>query len=398
MKKVVFTLIFVFAAFSVQAQKNVFKILVSDKPDPAKAILMVTYNGYGELYVTKGNIVYVTPYMGDKFDVNTPDEYMAVRYYYVDPGEYEFTGFSKSVGTGETNNPYVGHGLVTKFFPFTRTFRLEAGKAYCLGYIEAKIPTITERGWTSIDPNGEQTCNVLTSPERLTSGKTKFQNDKPKIFHSVKGEIEPVTFLPVQKMHEAGNVLFDEKFTDNTRGWQTSNDGTYKSYIADNSLIIENNGVDSCVLTLPVNIPKSFDLRLETTWIGGDNRRDFGLIIGNDNVNCLKFTITNNGYFCVKRWNYFKGVMYQNPIVADWQKHDCIHTGDGAKNVIKVQKMQIQGITYGMIAVYINDVLVSREPFLIDQRYVQFNKKGVIGIFSFGKQSVAFNRLTFSDY
>jgi len=388
----------VFAAFTVQAQKNVFKILVSDKPDPAKAILMVTYNGYGELYVTKGNIVYVTPYMGNKDDITTKGDYMAVRYYYVDPGEYEFIAFSQSVVTGETDNPYVSHGVVIKTFPFSGIFKLEAGKAYYFGYIETKIPTITERGRTSIDPNGEQTCNVVMSPERLTFSKLKFQNDKPKIFYSVKGEIEPVTFLPTQKMYVAGNVLFDEKFADNTHGWQTSNDGTKKSYISDNSLIIENNGVDSCVLTLPVNIPKSFDLRLETTWIGGDNRRDFGLIIGNDNVNCLKFTITNNGYFCVKRWNYFKGIMYQNPMVEGWQKHDCIQTGDGAKNVIKVQKMQIQGLTYGMIAFYINDVLVAHGPYLIDQRSAQFDKKGVIGVFSFGKQNVAFNRMTFTDY
>jgi hypothetical protein len=74
-----------------------------------------------------------------------------------------------------------------------------------------------------------------------------------------------------------------------------------------------------------------------------------------------------------------------------------INTGNGAKNVIRVQKMQIQGRTFGLIAVYVNDVLVAREPFFIDIRGWQFKNKGVIGVFSFGKQNVAFNRLTFSE-
>ena len=368
MKKVIITLMLMVASWSAQAQKQQtgFTWIRNDIPDPAKAILVVTSNCIGSVYLTPGS----TAYPINLYDLTDKKRESTTRgYYFLEPGEYEFITFV----SGST------------YFPFKGSFRLEAGKAYFLGYIEG-VPA----------GGRAPTCELQTNPERLAECMEKFQQKYPQIFSAVKGEMEPVAFLPTQKMRAVGNARLDETFADNSRGWPTS-DG--KSYVANNSLIIENNATDSCVLSLPVDFPKSFDVRLETTWTGGNNSRAFGLVLGFDNVNNLRYYITNNGHFSVQRWFYPKYFVYPWPLFAkEWHKYDCINTGNGAKNEIRVQNVKLEGTYFWMTSVFINDVMVARNTYKIDvSSKTNIIRKGVMGIISYGPQNIAVNRLTFSE-
>ena len=374
MKKLFITVMLIAASWSAQAQKQQsgFTVLKKDIPDPAKAILVVTSNFEGSVYLTAGGTAYPINLI---FQWNIKK----VNCSYVEPGEYEL--ISTAV------NYESGNWKITEYFPFTGSIRLEAGKAYFL-HIE-----------TTFVPKGKPTCDLQTSPERLAAGKEKFQRYFPKVFSSVKGELEPAVFLPTPKMRAVGDALLDEKFADNSRGWPTFDDGIHKSYVANNSLIIENNGADSCVLTLPVDFPNSFDVRLETTWAGGNNNKAFGLILGRDNKNNLRYYIANNGHFSVQRWFYPNYITVQWPLFAkDWSKYDCINTGVGAKNEIRVQNVKLEGTYLWMTSVFINDVMVARNIYKIDiTSKANMIGKGVMGIISYGPQNVAVNRLILSE-
>jgi hypothetical protein len=393
MRNLVFSISLVLTTFSVLAQNAGFKAMLRDKPDPTKAILVVTSNHYGGLYVTSGNKVHGTPATNSKFDIN--GELPGIRCYYVVPGEYDFTAYAPIIGLGS----YPNFSTFSKSFPFSGFFTLEAGKAYHIGYVNANIPTTRQKGSIMIETSREQTCTFEITDDKLIASKEHLKRYYPKVLNSVKGEIGQVSFTQGHKICPSGNVIFDENFTDNSRGWKTADDGIHKSYITSNSLIIENNGTDSCVLTLPVKIPKGFEIILETTWTGGDDNKGFGLILGNSERKCFKFTISGNGYFSIQRWAYIMNKMWVSPFALDWRKYDFINTGAGAKNVIRVQRMGIDRSTSGMFVIYVNDVLVARNIFFIDpmNNIQQLNNKGVIGVYSYGKQDVAFNRLIYSE-
>ena len=380
----VIALIFI-VPFSATAQKSVWQHLDKDKPDPTKAVLAVTSDKVGgAISVIEGHHVHelLCPVNSKyNFTEDKKNEETFVRYYYVEPGTYEFTTYATSIIL-----PNYPAEIYNKYFFFKdMIFRLEAGKAYYFGHVNVNIPTIIVNKKHIVDPNAKQTCTIDPNVEHRVTIRERFQKNLPNVFNFVEGVIEQVTFTQGHYICSTGKVIFDEKFKDNSRGWKTSNNGMQKSYIADNSLVIENNGLDSCILTIPVNISDNFDVELETTWMGGENNKGFGLIIGDE-----KFTITNNGYFCVKLWGKRVNMLLRT-FETNWSKYDCINTGTGAKNIIKVQSLPYQSYGYGMLFVYVNNVLVERI------NITKFNKKGVIGVFSFGKQNVAFNRLIYSE-
>lgn len=399
MKNLFLSLTLVFAVFSATAQKAGFKAILpgitlkSDKPDPTKAILIVTSNHYGDIYAISGNKVYVTP--SSVTNPGLDGEMSGTRSFYVAPGEYEFVQFTAKVSLGSNPN----FSTYSRFFPYRGIFRLEAGKAYHLGYLNAIIPTFKDGRTIRLDTNGEQSCSYEANAERLAASKEYLEKYYPKIFNSVNSEIEQISFTQGYKICPAGNIIINENFADNSRRWQTTDDGTCKSYIANNSLIIENNSADSCILTIPdAKIPKSFDLQVETTWASGDNNKEFGIIIGDDVMNCFRFVITNNGYFSMKGWNKSNSLGNKMPIMLNWSKYDFINTGEVAKNIIRVQLMPIDHYTFRMFVVYVNDELVVRGTYVLDTfNNRQVRTKGVIGVYSFGKQNVAFNRLTLSE-
>ena len=393
----------VLALFSASAQSTGFKALLRDNPDPTKAILVITSNHYGALYVTAGNKAYSTPSTSVGFDIN--GEKPGIRCYYVAPGEYEFAVYAAIIGIGS----YSKWLSFSRFFPYRGVFSLEAGKAYHLGYMNVFIPTNSVRGSINL-AEGERTCTYETNAERLTASKEYLIKYYPKILNSVNGEIVQVTFSQGHTMCPAGKALFDETFADNSHGWKISDVGTHKSYIRNNSLTLENSDEDSYLLTIPAKIPKSFDLQLETRWTSGEDNKGFGLILGNDDRNCYKFTISGNGYFSIQRlshiWTRTYGTGYlatltgnmEIPFVEAWSKQDCIHTGTDAKNVIRVQMMPIDNKSSQLFLVYVNDVLITRSIYFIDTDFGHtVRNKGVIGVYSNGKQNVAFNRLTLSE-
>ena len=195
-KKIVLTFAIVLAASSLFAQKSIFKLLISDKPNAQKAILAVSSNCFIDLKIAKGQTVYSTPEGGSKYYVmetgkNRANVAKFVNYYYVDPDDYRFSEFHARVATGLY--PHYA-GAYIRFFPFTSTFRLEAGKVYYFGHINVHVPTNEENGRREINFDVEHTCNVEMNPEILEAFKVKFKKDCPKIYNSVNGNIEQVVF------------------------------------------------------------------------------------------------------------------------------------------------------------------------------------------------------------
>ncbi|MBK9392007.1 MAG: hypothetical protein IPN68_18155 [Bacteroidetes bacterium] len=162
----------------------------------------------------------------------------------------------------------------------------------------------------------------------------------------------------------------------------------HSTTISEGKMIINNQSTDSCIVTKNIRFPVSFDAEAECTWISGETNKGFGMIIGNDPITCLKFTITANGYFSVFRWLGKNGLKWFSPIVYGWTKTDLIDTSPNAKNVISIQKTDWYMHNVGMIAFYINGTLVARNIFYISPPAggsgTQFSKDGVIGLFSYG--------------
>ena len=213
MKKLIITVMLVLAASSILAQKTVWRHLDKDKPDPTKAVLAVTSNKpEGLIRVTKGNTAYelLCP-INSKFNFTQDNEEKSVRYYYIEPGEYEFTAYITSIFLSKK---YPMREMYTKNFNFTGSFRLEAGKAYYFGHVIVNIPINTVNNVQSIDPDAKQTCTIDTNVENRVMIREKFQKNLPKVFNSVKGEIEQVVFLSSQsRCNIAGKFNTDRSST-----------------------------------------------------------------------------------------------------------------------------------------------------------------------------------------
>jgi len=178
MKKIVFSLMLVFAVSSVFAQKSGFKRLISDRTKSGKAILAVSSDEIGVFMIKKGQKVYEPPgsplgkYCEEVVDrkKGTITVTKVVFYFYVEPGEYVYPNYRTSDNFREI---YAGK------------YSLEADKVYYFGHINLRRANNNPEGYTS---------NVEMSAEILEAFKEKIKKDLPRVYNSVNGNIEQVVF------------------------------------------------------------------------------------------------------------------------------------------------------------------------------------------------------------
>jgi len=372
--------------------ENIFKHLKKDVPNPSEAILAFTVKTFnknynvssGDVLFSFGSMVYSCPLNLKSVTKTKKDGGIvteATYIYSVQPGTFDLNAVEIETVNGQFSS--------STRFPFHGSFRLEAGTINYLGEINIDITS--------------SISNLAISDERYKDMTEKFKKDYPAIISSVKGNINAIQLADSYPC-ETDKPLFNEDFSNNSRDWKVKDEGVHKMFLSDGSFVIDNQGTDSCLVTSNVEIPESFDIELETTWQGGNNNKRFGLLIGTTEKLCFQFTITGNGYCSIWEWMIGKPLFSKiernlakddgKDIVYSWAKTDALRTNPGDKNIIRVQKTAWYMHTVGMIAFYINNKLIARNIYYLGA--IQFSKKGVVGMFSYGKQTVSFDNLKLS--
>jgi hypothetical protein len=276
-------------------------------------------------------------------------------------------------------------------FPFQGSFKLETGTVNYLGEINVDMAA--------------SACSLIKDEKKIGQAAEKFAIEYPVIFNSAGKKITAIA-LAESYPCETNETILVESFSQNNGSWNRISNNDQKILFTEGAVKIDNQGADSCLVTRRTELPDNFDLSVETTWTGGETNKAYGLLIGNEETQCLKFSITSGGYFAIFRWDYGKpsssrpAKMWSSPSVEGWKKSGFIHTSTGEKNILRVQKTSWQGYIVGVIAFYINDKLAARNIYYVTPPMggsgIQFKKNGVTGMFSYGKQNVSFSSLRMS--
>jgi hypothetical protein len=361
--------------------ETAFKRLSKDEPSD-QAVLIFTVKvenskypiSGGAVYFSRDAAVYSCPmtWYTPKRDAVTKLYSGEMTYYYLTaPGQADIALIDV-----ETKN---GSYTTWVSFPLRGQFNMDAGSVNYVGEIEVDLSASA----SAIQQN-ESTFSEVTS---------KFKNDFPAISGASKG-IAFVNLSPSIPLKPAGEIFADD-FSKSSSSWQITTDNLHHVTFSDGALVLDNQGADSSVVLKSTIFPGSFEVEAACSWISGESNKGYGVIIGNDPVNCLKFTITSGGYFSIFRWLPKKELKWIAQDVVGWTKSDLVHTGPGEKNVLRVQKTEWEMHTVGMIAFYINDNLAARNVYYVSPPTIgsgtQFKKEGVVGMFSYGKQVIAWD-------
>ncbi len=333
----------------------------------------------GAVYFSRGAVVYSCPmtWYTPKRDPVTKLYSGEMTYYYLTaPGETDIALIDV-----ETKN---GSYTTWVSFPLHGRFNMDAGSVNYLGEIDVDLSASS-----SVIQQNETSLSTVSS---------KFKNDFPAISGASKG-ITIAGLSPSIPLKPTADIFVDD-FSKGSSAWQMTTDNLHHVTFSDGALVLDNQGADSSVVLKSMAFPGSFEVEASCSWISGENNKGYGVIIGNDPVNCLKFTITSGGYFSIFRWLPKKELKWIAQDVVGWTKSDLVHTGSGEKNVLRVQKTEWDMHTVGMIAFYINDKLAARNVYYVSPPTIgsgtQFKKEGVVGMFSYGKQVVAWDEFRVS--
>lgn len=363
-----------------------FKKLAKDEPSD-QAVLVFTVKvenskfpiSGGAVYFSRDAVVYSCPmtWYTPKRDPVTKLYSGEMTYYYLTaPGEADIALIDV-----ETKN---GSYTTWVSFPLHGLFNMDAGSVNYLGEIDVDLSV--------------SSSTIQQNETSIGSVSAEFKNDYPAISKASKG-IAFVNLSPSIPLKPAGEIFADD-FSKGSSAWQMTTDNLHHVTFSDGALVIDNQGTDSSMVLKSTAFPGSFEVQAASTWISGENNKGYGVIVGNDPVNCLKFTITSGGYFSIFRWLPKKELKWIAQDVVGWTKTDLVHTGSGEKNVLRVQKTEWELHTVGMIAFYINDKLAARNVYYVSPPTIgsgtQFKKEGVVGMFSYGKQVVAWDEFRVS--
>lgn len=368
-------------------KENIFNRLTNDGPD-GKAVLVFSVKAKNSAYNISGGylcfsrnaLVYncQMSWFNAKRDKETKQYSGDVTYYYtVDPGELDINLIDVETISGSYTKSFG--------FPLSGRFKLEAGSIYYLGEVEVDL--------------SKSTFAIFQGESAITSMSNSFKKDFPAIYNSVNGKINLISLTPSVPF-ETVQTIFTDDFSQSNINWQFTNDNYHKTSISDGKMLIENQATDSCVVLKNVEFAGSFEVQAKYTWVSGENNKAFGLIIGNDPTACLKFSITTGGYFSIFRWLPKNDLKWIAQNAYNWTKTDLIHTNPGEKNIIQIQKTNWFLHNVGMIAFYINGSLVARNNYYIyppvNGSGTQFKKEGVVGFYSYGKQTIALDNFKLS--
>jgi hypothetical protein len=375
-------------------KESVFRNITKDLPSGGSVLIFSvktiskTYDvSQLDVLFSNGNTVYSCPLNLKYLTKNKENKVVTTEVFsfsYAVPGTYDLN----LVEVETKNGPYIS----SVRYPFQGSFTLEAGTINYLGEI---IIDLTSSG------------SALAVDQKNSSLATeKFAREYPAIFNSAGNKVNTIHLLESHPC-ETGDIIFSEDLSQNNGEWKVTNNEDQKVVFSESGVKIDNQKGDSCLVTRRIDIPENFDISIETTWNGGDPNKSFGLMIGNEETQCLKFSVTGGGYCSIFRWDYVKKSssrplkMWSPPNVVGWSKSAFLNTNPGDKNILRVQKTSWSGFTIGVIAFYINDKLIARNIYYVTPPSggyaIQFNKNGIAGMFTFGKQAVTFSNLKMSS-
>lgn len=379
---------------STSRPESVFKSITKDVPSDGVTLVFSvktiskTYDVSGlDVLFSKESVVYSCPLNLKSLSKNKENKTVTTEVFCfstVVPGKYDLN----LVEVETTNGPYIG----SVRYPFQGSFQLDAGTINYLGEI---IIDLTSSG-----------TSLVTDEKNIARATEKFSKAYPVIYSSAGNKIRTIS-LSESVACETKDILLSDDFSQNSGNWKLTSGDNQTITINGGEVKIDNQKVDSCLVTRRVELPEIFDITIETRWNGGDPNKAFGLLIGNEETQCLKFSITGGGYCSIFRWDYGRNSssrplkMWSPPNVVGWSKSAFLHTNPGDKNILRVQKTKWSGFIIGVIAFYINDKLVARNIYYVTPpmggNAFQFKKDGIAGMFSFGKQSVSFSNFKMSS-
>jgi hypothetical protein len=244
--------------------------------------------------------------------------------------------------------------------------------------------------------SNEKNINLITE---------KFAGEYPSIYNSAGRKINIINLEESYPL-EPKDIILSGDFSQNNSNWKLVNDDKHQIQFNEGEMKIDNRAADSSLVTRNIELPDKFDLIVETTWNGGENNKAYGLLIGNEETQCLKFSITGGGYYSIFRWDYGRtssskpAKMWSEPRIVGWSKSGFLRLNAGDKNILRVQKTTWYGSVVGVIAFFINDRLVARNIYYVTPPMggsgIQFKKTGITGIFAYGKQAVSFSNFYMS--
>jgi hypothetical protein len=364
--------------------ENIFKFLKNDVPSD-KAILIIDLKFTNSFFdITESEILFnrnSTVYscslfkFGNiaKFDKQTKTYSVDGSFYFtVEPGDLDINLIEITTTNGNYSSSIK--------YPLSGKFSLKAGSINYLGEIKVNAQS------NGLINQGGNIFNI-----------EKFKTLFPKILNAANGQINDIT-LSASTPVETAEAIFTDNFNQGNNNWVLTNDNLHKTTISEGIVLINNQSKDSCVFYRNTELPKSFDVQVETSWLNGETNKAFGLIIGNDPQNCIKFSITSNGYLSIFRWLPPKVLKWVEQDIYNWTKSDKINTQLGEKNTIRVQKTGWYMHTVEVIAFYINDNLVARNVYYLNPlASSQFDKQGIIGFYTYGEQSVSIDNFIISN-
>lgn len=153
------------------------------------------------------------------------------------------------------------------------------------------------------------------------------------------------------------DIILDERFDNNSKGWYTGNSTTNRYDIYNGNYTIQHKVTTGLALTTissGISFRDDYELSANIKHLSGQTDYGVGLVFGgSDNKNYYTFGITYTGYY---RLGKVTNGTYEN--VKGWTQHNSIKTGSGSTNKMTVIR---RGTTYYL---YVNDVNVHTENYV----------------------------------
>ncbi len=304
------------------------------------------------------------------------------------PGTYDLICFKTTIGNSAYSYVFT--------IPINRSVTIEPGKMYYFGEINLQL--------TYTQPNSSYRMNYIMDFFNNESLKNEVQTSLveayPKTYQLFKDNfvaVNPVPSRPLQPV----KTIFKDDFNKSGGLWQEQNDETQHAYYQDDQFYLESKSGENMAaqwISLPEKYGDSFEVELKSTWVSGEAYAYGLLLLGDKYHYGYVFGISSNGQAGI--WylagsNLIKKDEKQLINLVPWRSVESIAKNGSGVNSIRIQVLKRN------IVFFVNDQVVAREPAnsyaSSGDQFNWYNDK-TIGVFSYGKQLINFNELTFSKF